>query len=274
MSTLWHKSDSTLTQSEKKNVSPLLIGSLVAGGLLLLIMIGIVSHGLERARIQRARLTAEMRARVRLVDNIEQQIPAKVFTPELQQLLLRIRLHLLEQWLRSDRGNADATRQLALTREQLNNPSPLTRTDADITNEAQAKEIRLRLEDLHKLIGQAHTDGVIDKNERQKWTAHIRKALISNAIDMFQSLAQQAMQQGKPRMAKLQYERAIAYLQKQNNPTFADLINQFKAKHQHAERLTIEHEQAQDTGNTELSAGVSELQAEDEAWKKKAVYDD
>lgn len=255
-------------------MSPLLIGGLVAGGLLLLILIGIVSHGLERARIQRARVTAEMRARVRLIDDIEQHLPAKVFTPELQQLLLRIRLNLLEKWLQADRGNSDASQQLNQTREQLKNPQPLTRTDAEITSEAQAKQIRLRLEDLHKLIGQAHAEGVIDKNERQKWTAHIRKALIGNALDMFQSLAQQALQQDKPRMAKLQYERAIAYLQKQNNPAFADLIAQFKAKHQHAERLTIEHERAQDSGNTELSAGVSELEAEDAAWKKKAVYDD
>ncbi len=255
-------------------MSPLLIGGLVAGGLLLLVIIGIVSHGLERARLQRARATAEMRARVRLVGDIEQQIPAKVFTPDLQHLLLRIRLNLLEKWLQFDRGNAEATQQVSLTREQLNNPQPLSRIDADITSEAQAKEIRLRLEDLHKLIGQAQTDGVIDKNERQKWTAHIRKALISNALDMFQSMAQQAIQQGKPRMAKLQYERAIAYLQKQNNPAFADLITQFKAKHQHAERLAIEHERAQDSGNTELSAGISVLEAEDEAWKKKAVYDD
>ncbi|SDT97855.1 hypothetical protein [Halopseudomonas salegens] len=255
-------------------MSPLLIGGLIIGGLILLIFIGIVSHGLERARLERARLTAEMRARVRLVDDIEKQLPGKVFTPELQQLLLRIRLHLIEKWLRADRGNADASKQLSFTRDQLNNPQPLSRPDVDITTEAQAKEIRLRLEDLHKLIGQAHTEGVIDKNERQTWTAHIRKALISNALDMFQSLAQQAFQQGKPRMAKLQYERAIAYLQKQNNPAFADLINQFKAKHQHAERLTVEHERSLDTGNTELSAGVNELEAEDEAWKKKAVYDD
>ena len=255
-------------------MSPILIAGLVIGGLMLLILIGIISHGLERARLQRARLTAEMRARVRMLDDIEQQIPAKVLTPELQQLLLRIRAGLLEKWLKVERGNNEARQQLVLTREQASNPQPLSRSDDPITSEAQAKAIRLRLEDLHKLILHAHAEGSIDKNERQTWTNHIRKALIGNALEMFQALARQAFEQGKPRMAKLQYERAIAYLQKQNNPAFAGLIKDFKVKHQHAVRLTLEQERAQDSGNTELSAGVNELEAEDEAWKKKAVYDD
>ena len=47
-------------------MSPLLIGGLLAGGLIILVCVGFISHSLERNRLERARQVAELNARIKL----------------------------------------------------------------------------------------------------------------------------------------------------------------------------------------------------------------
>ncbi len=256
-------------------MSPLLIGSLVAIGVLVLVSIGFISHSLERSRLERARQTAELNAKVRHASTIAAQLPGQFMSAELKMLLLNIERHLLSQLIRLDRKNERAERQLAQVTEQLSlGEANVDNPPVAITNEAQAKEIRQLLESLHKLITQAQQDGLLDKAALQQWSAIIRQHLVVTALDMFQALARQALQQGKPRVAKLQYERAIAYLQKQNNPAHAEPLARFKRLHREAEEAAIRSEQAATAESSELGAGLQALEADDDAWKKKAVYDD
>ncbi|UAW97159.1 hypothetical protein KEM63_09975 [Halopseudomonas nanhaiensis] len=256
-------------------MSPLLIGGLVAIGVLILISIGFISHSLERARLERARQTAELNAKVKHCGAVAAQLPGQFMSVELKMLLLTIERHFLTELTRLDRKNERAARQLEQVNDQLSlGEAAVDNPPVAVSNEAQAKEIRNLLENLHKLISQAHQDGLLDKSAMQHWSVIIRQHLMTITLDMFQSVARQALQQGKPRVAKLQYERAIAYLQKQNNPAYADRVAQFKQLHAEAEQAAIRAEQANAGDSSELGAGLQALEADDEAWKKKAVYDD
>ncbi|WP_150304224.1 hypothetical protein [Pseudomonas saliphila] len=256
-------------------MSPLVIGALVAGGVLILISIGFISHSLERARLERARQTAELSARVRYCSALGEELPGQFMTVELKSLLLTIEEHLLTQLLKLDRKNTKAENQLAMVRQQLSTGDlSIGNTPIAITSEIQARDVRLQLENLHKLLSQAHKDGLLDSAGLQQWIAGIRQHIVATTIEMFQALANDALQQGKPRVAKLQYERAVAYLQKQNDPACAEVLTQMRRKLNEAEQATIRTEQIADPSNSELLAGMDALEEDDEAWKKRSVYDD
>lgn len=256
-------------------MSPLLIGALVAGGLLALISIGFISHSLERTRLERARLVADLSARLKYCETVNTQLPGQFMTAELKTQLINIEIALLEQLLRADHKNEKAKRHLESAKQQIAQGEPaIANPPATIASEAKAKEIRILLEHLHKLLSQAHKDGMLDKTAMQFWSIQIRQHLTTTALEMFQALAKQGMQQGKPRIAKLQYERAIAYLQKHNNPLYAKHMERYKQLVVETEQTIIRSELAAGANTSELSSGLKELEQEDEAWKKKAVYDD
>ncbi|HDZ57365.1 MAG TPA: hypothetical protein ENI17_14325 [Pseudomonas xinjiangensis] len=256
-------------------MSPLLIGALVAGGILILLSIGFISHGLERARLERARQAAELGSRIRYCETISSQLPGQFMSAELKNLLLVVQQHLLEQLVRLDRRNDKATTHLSQVRLQLaSTETTVSNPPVTIGDEAQAKEARLLLENLHKLLTQASHDGLLDKTSLHEWSRQIQRYIVMTSLDMFQALARQGLQQGKPRVAKLQYERAIAYLQKQNDPAYNEHLASLRYQLNEAEVAAAQSEQTADAQSSELVAGLDALKQDDDGWKKKAVYDD
>ena len=256
-------------------MSPLLIGALVAGGVLLLLSIGFISHGLERARIEKARSIAELTARLKVCRTINGQLPGQYMSPELKTLLIGLEISLLEKLTRLDRKDERAQQMLESARQELKKPEVnVGNPPVKMESEVQAKDARLMLENLHSLLKQAHRERMIDQLTLQQWSEQIRQYLLATSLEVFEVLARQGMRQGKPRVAKLQYERAIAYLHQQNDPTLASQILRFKDLLKQAAAATVRSEQATSADSSALSAGLQELEQTDEEWKKKAVYDD
>lgn len=256
-------------------MSPLLIGALVAGGVLLLLSIGFISHGLERARIEKARSIAELTARLKVCRTINGQLPGQYMSPELKTLLIGLEISLLEKLTRLDRKDERAQQMLESARQELKKPEVnVGNPPVKMESEVQAKDARLMLENLHSLLKQANKERMIDQLTMQQWSEQIRQYLLATSLEVFEVLARQGMRHGKPRVAKLQYERAIAYLHQQNDPTLASQILRFKDLLKQAAAATVRSEQATSADSSELSAGLQELEQSDEEWKKKAVYDD
>jgi hypothetical protein len=256
-------------------MSPLLIGSLVAGGVLILLSIGFISHGLERARIERARAIAELGSRLKTCRTINAQLPGQYMSAELKVLLTSLEISLLEKLIRLDRKDERARKMLESARQELKKPEPATgNPPVKMDSEIQAKEARQMLENLQTLLVHAHKEGLIDKFALQQWSAQIAEYLFVTSLEVFEVLAIQGIRQGKPRVAKLQYERAVTYLQQQNNPALVDHILRFKELLKQASAATVQSEQATNANSNELSAGLQELEKTDADWKKKAVYDD
>ncbi|WP_022963165.1 hypothetical protein [Halopseudomonas pelagia] len=256
-------------------MSPLLIGILVAGGVLILLSIGFINHSLEQTKLERARLTAELNARLNICQTTGSQLPGQFMSPELKKILISYEAHLLGKLLRVDRKNQRAQQQLDASRNLLAQTDiPVDNAPLKIDNPVAAKEVRSQLENLQHLLTQAHHDGVLDKASLQQWSVQIRQQLIALALDMFQIIAEQAMRENKPRVAKLQYERAITYLNNLKSPAYTQELERYKHLMKMAEIATIRAEQANTGDSSELTAGLQELEQSDASWKKKAVYDD
>lgn len=256
-------------------MSPILIGALIGGGLLILLGIGFISHGLERARLERARLSAELQARLKVCQSVNHQLPGQFMSPELKKLLLSLEAHLLDKLSRLERKEQRTQQQLTAVRQLLAQPDiQVENAPQKIDSAAVAKDTRHLLENLRGLLLQAHSDGLLDKAGLQQWSAQVRQHLITTALEMFRIAAEQGMRENKPRVAKLQYERAIAYLSNLKSPAYAQHIEHYKMLLRKAEEATLRAEQSTAPGASELSAGLQELEQVDEAWKKKAVYDD
>lgn len=254
-------------------MSPFLIGLLVAGGIIILLVIGYINQSLERARVQRARQSAELAARLRLLAQAQAQLPAAFLPAELRSQLQLVEIAMLEKLLRLDNKQEAASKRLELLRSSTADNDAPSQSGLQINNEEQSKELRAQLENLDKLMVQAASEGQINGNDLQRWQKHIRQCLLHTQLETFQSLARLAMQQGKPRVAKLQYERAVGFLSKLNSPALANKLAEFKAMQAQAEQAAIRAEQ-QGSNDSELLAGMQELEKQDETWKKKSVYDE
>ena len=256
-------------------MSPMLIAALVIGGLVILVCIGFFSQSLERARLERARALAELRARLRQCSTINASLPGQFMSAELKTQLSQIEADLLARLIKLDKKNTQLADQLTSVRQQLDKNDPrITNIPVAITSEAAAQDARQQLSDLLQQLELARRDRVLDDAAFRRWSQELDQHLYQTTLTMFQAIANEAMQTGKPRVAKLQYERAIAYLAKQPHNDSTAQLAVFRQLLANAEQAALRMEQNSDAGTNELSAGVQALAADDEAWKKKAIYDD
>ncbi|MCK5532064.1 hypothetical protein QQF45_11000 [Halopseudomonas aestusnigri] len=254
-------------------MSPLLIGGLLAGGLIILVCVGFISHSLERNRLERARQVAELNARIKLSRQAMASVPGQFMPPELAKVILEIETALLERLCRIGKS-ADAAQRLEQTRATIAEGKLPSNPVAELDSEAKGKEARLQLENLFKQLQLAEQDRLIDNATFKQAGGQVRRFLISATLDTFNATAKLGMQQGKPRVAKLQYERAIAFITRLNNPGLAKHLEQYKRLLQRAEAAVVEQNRADEGQPSELTAGLAELESEDAGWQKKAVYDD
>ncbi len=254
-------------------MSTTLIMALVVGGLIIVIGLGFFSQAMERARLERARALAELQARWNHCNSLNNSLPGQFMTVELKQQLLEVELNLLERLIKLDARNNRTAVQLTEVRQQLSqaelrvNNAPVT-----INTEAAALEVRRQLNELLRLLDLARRDAVLDDGAYQRWSKYIGEHQQQATLNMHRALAEAAMQQGKPRVAKLQYERAVAYLTKHSDSAHADQMAVFRQLLIQAEQAAMKMEQG--APGTTLSEGVQALEEDDQAWRKKALYDD
>lgn len=256
-------------------MSPMLIAALVIGGLVILVSIGFISQAMERARLDRARALAELRARLTQCTAINDSLPGQFMSPELKTTLLRVEADLLSRLIKLDANNTKLTEQLAAVQQQLaKSDPPIKNQPVTFTNEAAAQSAQLQLNDLQRILHLAQHDGLLDKATVKRWHQEFDQHLYQTTLTMYQTVANEAMQAGKPRVAKLQYERAISYISNRPHTESAGQLAVFRQLLENAEHAALRMEQSSSNGPSELVAGVQELEEEDKAWKKKSVYDD
>ncbi len=254
-------------------MSTTLIVALVVGGLVIVVSLGFFSQALERARLERARALAELQARWSHCSSINASLPKQFMSPELKKLLLKVEASLLERLLKLDPRNARHGVALTEVRQLLGKDEPtVTNAALTINSDAAAQTVRRQLADLLQLLELARADGLLDNQALARWSQQIRAHQAETTLNMYRTLAEHAMGEGKPRVAKLQYERAVAYLTKHSDSAHADQMAVFRQLLIQAEQAAMKMEQG--ASGTTLSEGVQALEEDDQAWRKKALYDD
>ncbi|AHL76145.1 hypothetical protein CH92_14005 [Stutzerimonas stutzeri] len=255
-------------------MSPVLIAGLVIAGLFVLTAIGVINQIVEKNNLEKARLRAELTDRMRRCANLSESFPGQMMTPALKLLLTRLELHLGERLLPLDKKNAavsarvDSLRGAVAQGEEI----PLQNAPVKVVTEAQAKEIRLLLEDLHAQIIWANKQNQLDTAAAKRWMQQIQRMMVMLHIEYFSNLGQQALQQGSAHKARLAFERGIQHVRKQPNPVdYQAQLAQLEASYAHANKLEQTQQQPKLDDPSELTDGLKNLESEDD-WKKNNIY--
>ena len=255
-------------------MSPVLIAGLVVAGLFILIAIGVVNQIVEKNNLEKARARAELGDRMRRCANLSDILPAQMMTPALKLMLARLELYLGERLLQLDKKDStigtrvDALRSAVAKGDEIE----VQNTPVKVVTEAQAKEIRLRLEDLYALIVWANKQSQLDTAAAKRWFQHIQHMTVLLHIEYFTNVGQQALKQGSAHKARLAFERGIQHIRKQANPAeFQSQLAQLEASYAHANSLEQTQQQPTLDEPSELTEGVKSFESEDD-WKKNNIY--
>ena len=255
-------------------MSPVLITGLVIAGLFILIAIGVINQIVEKNSLEKARIRAELSDRMRRCANLSASIPGQMMTPELKLLLTRLELGLAEQLLPLDKKNATLEPRVAALRSAVakGEDIPVENAPVRITTEAQAKEIRLLMEDLHTQIVWAAKQNQLETAAAKRWIQQIQRMMVILHIEYFSNVGQQALQQGSAHKARLAFERGIQHIRKQPNPTeYQAQLSKLEASYSHANKLEQTQQQPKLDEPSELAEGLKSLESEDD-WKKNNIY--
>jgi hypothetical protein len=255
-------------------VSPVLITGLVIAGLFVLIAIGVINQIVEKSSLEKARTRAELSDRMRRCANLSEGFPGQMMTHSLKLLLARLELHLAERLLPLDKKNAAVGARVDVLRNAIakGEDIPVQNTPVKVTTEAQAKEIRLLLEDLHAQIIWANKQNLLDTTSAKRWIQQIQRMMVILHVEYFTNVGQQALQQGSAHKARLAFERGIQHIRKQANPAdYQPQLEQLEASYTHANKLEQTQQQPKLDEPNELTEGLKNLESEDD-WKKNNIY--
>ena len=255
-------------------MSPVLITGLVIAGLFILIAIGLINQIVEKNNLEKARIRAELSDRMRRCANLSVSFPGQMMTPALKLLLTRLELGLGEQLRPLDKKNATLEPRLATLRNAVakGEEIPVENAPVKVITEAQAKEIRLLMEDLHAQIVWANKQNQLETTAAKRWIQQIQRMMVMLHVEYFSNVGQQTLQQGSAHKARLAFERGIQHIRKQANPAdYQEQLSKLEASYSHANKLEQTQQQPKLDEPSELAEGLKSLESEDD-WKKNNIY--
>lgn len=256
-------------------MSSTLIAGLILAGALLLLGIAYLNTLVERHRLTVARQRAELADEARRCASLARSLPGQMLTPPLRLALARLELAWNERLQALDKRNAELARHLERLRALIAQGDAITieAPVQQILTEAKAKEVRVRLEEFHALFARAAKAGLMPSGEAKRWQSEVRRLLVLMHADLFANLGKLALQQNQPRQARLAYERAVQYLNRQPDVAdYAPRLRHLQSQLERANALVLATPKAADDNQDELTAGL-EMLADDADWKKKNLYE-
>jgi len=255
-------------------LSPAVIAGLVVAGLFLLIVIGYLSQLVEKNKLEKARLRADLSDRIRRCATLSRSFPGQLMTPQLKLLLTRLELYLCERLHPLDRANPSLPIRISELRGAAENKEDIAveNPPIPILNEASAKEARLQLEDLQALVVWASKQSLLDTEAAKRWLVDIQHMLVMLHIDFFNNQGKAALQQNNPHKARLAFERGVQYLRRQKEQAqYQPQLKQLEASYKHTNQLEQKQHQPNIGEPNELSEGLKSF-GNDDDWKITNIY--
>lgn len=231
-----------------------------------------VSHSIEKQRRQRALLIANLSDYAFRLQTLLDTIPPAYTGKDIQLLLLgeiRKRMERLKELAPS---NDKFRKKLDSTAEQMAEISAATtkHTKPQLKNPEEANQLRIQLQQLSKIIENLTQNKVLAVADARRHLAFIQASFIEANLNYLIQLAESARQEGKPKVAILNYEKAIAEMKKRNQKgAYNERLEQIGAT---INELKVEAGgvvQTDETAPNELDQAMNELLEEEDAWKKK-----
>lgn len=254
-------------------MSPVVISGLVVAALFLVIAIGYAIQIVEKHNLEKARLRADLSDRIRRCATVAEALPGQMMSPRLKTMLTRLELYMCGQMLPLDRKNPAHAARIQALNSSLGESGEVVvgNPPAQIASEAQAKQLRLLLEDLQAQIVWAAKQRQLDDDSARYWLREVQRLLVQLHVEYFENMGKLALQQRQPHKARLTFERGIQYLRKQpQQPEYKAYLETFAAHVEAATQAEQERQQPALDEPSELAEGLKDL--DDDDWKKNNIY--
>lgn len=255
-------------------MSSMTIAALVLGAVFILLILGYLNSAMEKNKLHKARQKAEVVERQQRIQTLAETLPQQFKTSELDQLLQRVELHLAEKILADEPASKKIEARILQLKEQLELGAGQSQSGSKVNlgDESQIKEVRFILESLQTQLVRAAQERILSAAEIKSAVAHIQLQLINLYLDYFRNTGQRLMQQGQPRQAKIFYERGVKLIRRQTSEQFRQQLDGFLQLLAGAEKA-VEQQNQQSLGQGNQLAGEVDSAENEEAWKKKQLYD-
>lgn len=231
-----------------------------------------VSHTIEKQRRQRALLIANLSDYAFRLQRLLDAIPPPYMGKDIQLLLLGQIKKRMERLRALAPGNDKFRKKLDAVNEHIAEVSASTakQTKPQIKNPEEANQLRSLLQDLSKIIENLTQNKIITVEDARKHLAFVQTSYLDANLNHLLQMAESARQEQKPKVAILNYEKALVEMKKRNKKgNFTErmeqitaIINELKSEAGHVVESTAEE-------NNELNQAMDELLEEEDAWKKK-----
>ncbi|ARU57297.1 MAG: hypothetical protein MI864_16545 [Pseudomonadales bacterium] len=236
-----------------------------------------IGQAREKAKIEKIRKANTLQDRYRRLKRISLDLPPQYLPRELKILLLERCIDTLNELkvIQNEKFKyasslVEDTALLEQIKASKEKPKP-----QQITNEAQAKEVRTLLEALIKFIQNQSKKGFLEKSLAKKHTSFITYMASRSKADYYAAKAKEAISQNKLRIAIHNFHNAIGELEPTKSMTASQkAIQAYKIKIKELEKLADKVSKEGSEKKESMDKEWSEFMQDDDDWKKKNAYDD
>lgn len=257
----------------------------IIGALALLLTVGIalivVSQMREKARVERMRRIKALEDGHSLLRRFVDELPDSFLDKALRRLILQRAKELAGQLRNLNApGNpqaleeADQTALVALDSDQTQGPGEITMND-----QTRVKEIRNLLQMLFRFVERQKKSGRISADAARQHMVNILFLVHRVYADLMVHQAKEHEQGKRYRKAIHCYHLAATELEKsRDHPSATDLITRYRERIKALNSMANGEDPSAERKETVMPSSVNkeweEFIHDEEAWKKKADYDD
>lgn len=232
-----------------------------------------VSHAIEKQRRQKALMIANLSDYAFRLQRLLDFIPDAYLNKDVRLLLLGQIHKRLERLVELTPGNDKFTKKLESCNAQIADvqSSGAPAQIPQLKTPEEANELRVLLQELSKVIEHFVQTKAIAVGEAQKHLNAIQLSFVEANINYMLQMGQSARQEKKPKLAIHHYQKAVGEMTKRNqNGKYTEKLKQLQLLLTELQaEAGIQETQPEDTGASELNAGLNEMLEEQDAWKKK-----
>lgn len=244
----------------------------VSASLAVLVIVVFALQQFERSNQAKQATIAALKTRLRNFQYLLEGFPDGFLSRDLRVLVCRCLLDALEQLVKLEPRHAQHRQELAAVSErmqQLRN-QPQQGAYQPLGNGEQIQEVQRLLTNLLGVVEKLTESKRLTPVEGSHYRNEISALTLRITLDGYLQAAQQAMPAGKPRVAAHYYRLAADKMRKHNgNGVFSDQLQLCEQRIAELEQLAEHHEPV----SAAPPEGWQGLTEEEEAWKKKSVYD-
>lgn len=245
----------------------------ISAALAVLVVVVFAMQQIEKSNNEKQALIAALKSRLRGFHHLLDGFPEGFLSADLRALVCHCLLDSTDQLIKLEPRNKDHRAERDRIMERLNKirSEVVTAGYQPLTNPDQIQEVQRLLNSLYNVVQKLVERKRITQLEGASFARQIATLTVRVAVDSHLQSAQQALSDGKPRLAIHYYSLAVDKMKKSN--TDGQYSSQMQLYEQRIAELEVLAEQQQTSAVATPAEEWEDFREDDDAWKKKSLYD-